>query len=216
MRTHNSYFFSAFNILLLVLVFAGFSSRAALAPDQLPPPRLTLYFHAVVAGGWFVLVVCQSVLIKWGKHKIHRKLGWFGVGLAAVIVLSGVIMIVENNLRHFLWVQVVSNSMNLIVFTVLFSIGIAQRRNLDFHRKLMIYSSLALMPPALARLSDSLTDTPILSAVLWLGLLVAIPIFEWTCDRTTSSASRLGVSMNLTQVIATIVAAAIFPPVVQV
>ena len=137
------------------------------------------------------LDVFQPILVKWGKHKIHRKLGWFGVGLAAVLVSSGVII-----LRHFLWVQVVSKLMNLIVFTVLFSIGIAQRRNLDFHRKLMIYSSLALMPPALARLSDSLTGTPILSAVLWLGLLVAIPIFEWTGDRTISSASRLGVSMN--------------------
>lgn len=197
-------YFSVVSLILLILVIVGFASRAIFFPDRLPPGRLTLYIHIIVTGGWFVLLLLQTALISVRKHKLHMQLGRYSIGLGIAIFISGIVMVIENNMREFLWIQVVSNSMNMITFAILFGMGIQYRRKLPFHKRMMIFASLAMMSPALARLSDALIGNPILATPIWLALLASVPIYDWVSEQKINRASIIGIGVNLSQLVAQI------------
>ena len=205
MRSAFSSFFSQLSLVLLALVIVGFSSRAALFPDRLPPARLTLYVHIVVTGGWFVLLVGQTMLVNLGHRGLHRTIGRYSVALAAAIVVSGFVMVYENNAREFIWVQVISNSLNMITFAALFTLGIRHRRNPQFHKRMLAFASLAMMSPALARLSDALIGNAVLATPMWLVLLGSVLIFDRRTVGHITRASVIGLAVNLTQIVGTIV-----------
>lgn len=202
MSKKRSNYYLGISVLLLVLVLVGFSSRAYYFPEQLPPGRFTLYFHIAVTGGWFVLLVIQTALIRNRKHKIHMQLGLYSLGLAIAIFVSGVVMIIENNMREFLWIQVVSNSMNMITFAILFGLGYQYRKNLPFHKRMMIFASLAMMSPALARLSDALIGNPNLTTPIWFGLLASVAVYDWMTEEKVTRATWIGIGINLSQTVA--------------
>lgn len=199
-----SSYYAILSMVLLALVVVGFASRAILFPDQLPPARLTLYIHIIVTGGWFILFLIQTVLINVRNHKLHMRLGQYSVGLGVAIFISGIVMIIENNMREFLWVQVVSNSMNMIAFGLLFALGIYYRTDLPFHKRMMVFASLAMMSPALARLSDALIGAPTLATPIWLALLASVPIYDWVSERKITHGSLVGIGVNLSQIVAQI------------
>ncbi len=199
-RSAISSFYAVFSLALLALVVVGFSSRAALFPERLPPGRLTLTVHIVVTGGWFVLLVGQTMLVNLGHRGLHRTIGRYSVGLAIAIVVSGFVMVYENNAREFLWVQVISNSLNMLTFGFLFALGIGHRTDPPFHKRMLVFASLAMMSPALARLSDAMAGTAVLATPMWLALLGSVLIHDWRTEGRVTRASTIGVAVNLTQV----------------
>ncbi|MEL6362624.1 MAG: hypothetical protein AAFR21_16220, partial [Pseudomonadota bacterium] len=108
-------------VVLLVLVIAGFGTRALLLPEFWPPVRFSLIFHIVVMAIWFGLVIVQSFLINQRNVDAHMKLGRAGAVVAALVVVTGVQMIVELNAREFIWLQVLSNAINMIGFAIFFA-----------------------------------------------------------------------------------------------
>jgi Na+/H+-dicarboxylate symporter len=61
-----------------------------------------LYVHAVVFAGWLVFFFLQSALVRIGNVKLHRRIGWFGVGYAVLLVVIGVataIVMARFNIR---------------------------------------------------------------------------------------------------------------------
>ena len=204
-----SSFYSRLSLFLLIVVILGFSSRAALFPDRLPPGRLTLYLHIAVTGGWFVLLVGQTMLVNLGHRGLHRTIGRSSVVLAAAIVVSGVIMVYENNAREFIWVQVISNSMNMLTFAVLFALGIRHRTDPPTHKRMLAFASLAMMSPALARLSDALVGNAALATPMWLALLGSILVHDRWSEGAVTRASIIGVAINLTQLVGIVVGLAL-------
>ena len=61
---------------------------------------LAVHIHAAVYVSWLVLLTVQTVLIGSGRVGAHRRLGIFGAGLAALVVLTGLIAtyVVENRM----------------------------------------------------------------------------------------------------------------------
>ncbi|MEM9776042.1 MAG: hypothetical protein AAF902_15805 [Chloroflexota bacterium] len=197
-------FYAVVNVILFLLIIAGFSSRAALHPQRMPPGRLTLYIHATTMFIWTALIVVQSALINTRRYKLHMRLGWFGVGLAVVIVVSGVTMIVERNIRQFSWIEVVTNSMNMLTFTILFALAVWWRKNGGYHKRLMVFATIALMIPALARVSEAFIDEPFLATPMLLGLIALLPVYDWITQRKITRASYIGIAVNLSTMVAQI------------
>jgi hypothetical protein len=84
------YFYFFMSLLIAATVVYGFShtiDHNLIHASPLPP--FVLYIHAVVFPGWVVFFVVQSALIRSHNVRVHRKLGWFGVGLAVAIVVVG-------------------------------------------------------------------------------------------------------------------------------
>src|ERR1700760_3103882 len=72
-------FFSTTSLLMLVVVFLGFSRTYFLAGVfRAPLPSFILHVHAVAFSLWLPLLVVQTLLVSAGRADIHRKLGIAG------------------------------------------------------------------------------------------------------------------------------------------
>ena len=89
-RMHDRRLFVGASLGVLAIMFAGFARSYFLRPlffhDPLP---LLLHVHGLVMFAWFALFFVQTCLIETHRIALHRKLGTFGVFLAAtMLVLS--------------------------------------------------------------------------------------------------------------------------------
>jgi hypothetical protein len=157
------YFFVGMAVLLLTLNIVGFAPsfflRARYGKDALP---LLTHLHGIVFMSWFVLFLVQSSLVATGRPRLHRRLGAFGAGLAALMVVSGLATLYRGVLEvleaggsvvrasQFLW----GNLALLLLFVVFVALAIVFRRRRAAHGRLMLLASLSMMPQSLARLGE--------------------------------------------------------------
>ena len=186
----------SFHLLLLALVVLGFGNRAIFLPEYWPPVRTTLIVHIIVTGGWFVFAVYKSNLVRLGQVMQHMRLGRFGVALALLVMDTGTTMIVELNLRDFSWFQVVSNAVNMVTFAIFFLSAIAWRKDAPSHKRMILFASLSLMTPAIARLMQPM-GAEILTHPLWLLLCGAVAIHDLRLDGRVLRATWFGIAISL-------------------
>ena len=126
-----------------------------------PLPPSVLYIHAIVFPGWVVFFIVQSALIRSHNVRVHRRLGWFGVGLAVAVVVLGArtsASMVRFSIEHkdpfnstaFTIVQV----MDLACFAVPFALAIYWRKKPELHRRLVLVASCALLDAAFGRFPE--------------------------------------------------------------
>jgi hypothetical protein len=158
----SQYFYFFMSLLIAATVVYGFShtiDHNLIHASPLPP--FVLYIHAIVFPAWVVFFIVQSALVRSHNVRVHRKLGWFGVGLAVAIVIVGswtAISIVRFSIQQkdpfnstaFLIVQV----MDLSSFAVPFALAIYWRKKPEFHRRLMLIASCALADAAFGRFPE--------------------------------------------------------------
>ena len=145
-----------------IAVFAGFARSYFLRPffhrSGLP---LLLHAHGLIMTSWLALFFTQVLLIAAHRMKWHRRLGVFGAVLAALAWIVGSIVLVHAVARHanghtalFLKLLVAFDGLNLTVFAGLVAGAIVMRRRPDYHKRLMLLATLALLPPAVGRISE--------------------------------------------------------------
>jgi hypothetical protein len=153
------YFYFFMSLLIAATVVYGFShtiDHNLIHASPLPP--FVLYIHAVVFPAWVVFFIVQSALVRSHNVRMHRRLGWFGVGLAVAIVILGAwtsISMVKFSIEQkdpfnstaFTIVQV----LDLACFAVPFALAIYWRKRPEFHRRLMLIASCALLDAAFGR-----------------------------------------------------------------
>src|SRR5215471_5075420 len=84
------YFYLSMSLVLAVLVVWGFSRTVDNNLFHAKPPRpLLLWLHGAAFSTWIVFFIAQSALVRVRKVSVHRTLGWFGAGLAGVMVVLG-------------------------------------------------------------------------------------------------------------------------------
>jgi len=84
------YFYLGMSLALAALVILGFSRTVNANLFHANPPRpLLLWFHGAAFSTWIVFFGVQSSLVRARKVSVHRFLGWFGAGLAAVMIVLG-------------------------------------------------------------------------------------------------------------------------------
>ena len=151
------------SLLILFVVIDGFSytiDRNLLHPNIPPPP--ILYLHSFVFSAWVLLFILQSALVRWRNVRLHRTLGWVGVGLAISMVVLGY---TTSTIMTKLSIQYrapfptvyffIVDIMDLVCFAVPLSLAIYWRRRPEFHRRLMLIGTCALMEAAFGRMPIS-------------------------------------------------------------
>jgi hypothetical protein len=141
-----------------------------------PPLSALLHVHAVVMTGWVVLLAVQSTLISVRRVAWHRRLGVFGAGWAALLVIVGSVTTVHAAAREvrghtpMAAPQVVITTLDLaqmVLFAAFVIIAIRQRRRVDIHKRLMLLTIACMLPDPLARLPVSFMTNELILAGLY-------------------------------------------------
>jgi hypothetical protein len=147
-------------ILWIALVWAGMI--AGFLPDlnrymaEAPPPPLILHLHGIVYFIWLLLVSTQIALIEVRKPALHRRLGWWLVGLSVAIVPLALVAVMVDMARaaahqpyqpEFLALEFQS----LTVFSILLTFAVRMRGDLAAHKRLMILLTVCFLDPGTSR-----------------------------------------------------------------
>lgn len=160
-RTREKRFFLLAGILFPVLVMIGFSRNYYLRPLFALGPLYSdmVRFHAVVMTAWILLFATQTWLVSSKRVKLHMKLGWAGVALAVLVLVTGYFVSIGAVAHQtaadrggipplvFLVVPIA----DLVVFVVFFGLAIAWRKRSAEHKRLMLLTAANFLPPAAAR-----------------------------------------------------------------
>jgi len=141
------------------LVVWGFSHTVNDNLFHAKPPRpLLLWMHGAAFSTWIVFFIAQSALVRVRKVTVHRTLGWFGAGLAAVMVMLGftIAVVMTRFDVHVLHQQGVESFLSIpfldmIVFGTCITLAILWRTRPDYHRRLMFVATCELMDAAIGR-----------------------------------------------------------------
>src|SRR6185503_8350329 len=157
-------FFPGMALALAAVVFTGFAPswflRGYIRPSiPLEPLSPLIMVHGTAFTLWVALFIAQTSLVAANRRDIHRKLGWWGAGLAVVMLLLGW-MAAVHSLRSgltplpsitpaaFFAVPVGS----LVTFAPLVVLGILNRKRDDHHKRYMLMTMITVLTPAAARI----------------------------------------------------------------
>ena len=160
-----SKFFAYSATMILIAVFIGFSKTFYLRPlsgvrdmlgQRLPP--LLVMIHGVLLSIWFSLLCLQAWLGALRRIELHRRLGAWGVFVAALVITSSLAVTYQFVPRGLeagrapaqIASILLSNALSLALFAVLVALAVRWRRNSEVHKRLMLCASLAILAPAFA------------------------------------------------------------------
>src|SRR5271170_5494905 len=142
-RFLKQYFYFMMSLLMAGIVIAGFRLTVDehLFHPAVPRPFI-LWVHASAFAGWVVFFIFQSTLVRVHKVSWHRFFGWFGAGLAAVMVPLGVTTaIVMARFDTFRLHQTGADAflsvpfLDMLAFGTLMALAIYWRKRPEFHRR---------------------------------------------------------------------------------
>jgi hypothetical protein len=185
-------FYSGIAIVMLFTALVGFSrtyflglisGHARTITGRIP--NATLHLHALLFMSWLVLFIVQTRLVATHRLKVHRKLGYFGVALAAAMIVVGVRTAVEGARLGSVppganpWNFIAIPFGDITTFAIFFLGAVLWRNDKDKHKRLMILASTCLMAAALVRWPGVLA----LGALVSYGLMLVFPIAGAVYDR---------------------------------
>ena len=148
-------------------------------------PNLTVHLHALLFMSWLVLFIVQTSLIATYRVKVHRKLGYFGIALAAAMIVVGGRTAVEAARLGAVppganpWNFTAIPFGDIITFAGFFLGAVLWRNDKDKHKRLMILASACLMAAPLVRFPGVLR----VGALAAYGLALLFPIGAAVYDR---------------------------------
>jgi hypothetical protein len=190
------YFYLCMSLVMAGLVVWGFSRTVDRNLVHANPTRpWLLWMHAAAFSTWVILFIAQSVLVRVRKVSIHRFLGWFGAGLATVMVPLGVRVAVvmtrfdisvlhQKDVDAFLSIPF----LDMIVFGTCMGLAVYWRRRADYHRRLVFIATCCLMDAAVGRFDFIFNNNlfyPALDLLMVLGMLR-----DWVVDERVHKVYR--------------------------
>jgi hypothetical protein len=147
-----------------LIVLAGFAPtyylKGVFAARDLDTLR---HAHGAIMTTWFVLFFVQARLVAARRIATHRQLGVAGIFVAMMVVAVGISLGITAARAGVTPVPGVSPLTFLVLpfgemftFSVLFVAAIALRRRADYHKRLMLLATLAMLAPAFARFPTEL------------------------------------------------------------
>lgn len=153
----DNYFFVAMCALILATVFAGFARSYYLAEvfhAHLPSPLV--HVHGAVFTCWILLLIAQVTLVSVGRVKLHMRLGIAGMFLAGLLVVVGAATLLAAVHRNFdgraTGLEFAGDTLLLLAFSLLITLGFRLRRDGPAHKRLMLFATIVILGPAVARL----------------------------------------------------------------
>jgi len=151
-------FFPAMAVLLTAAVAVGFARTYFLAGVfQARLPGLLIHIHGAVFTAWFVLLLVQSALAAGGRIALHRTLGVTGIVVAAAMVPLGVLATAEYMRRMAptfprVRIAAIMPLSEILSFAVLAAAAFLLRHRPDWHKRLILLATIALIGAALGRM----------------------------------------------------------------
>lgn len=204
-------FYVGFGIFVILLSFAGFAPSLIDQSRRFAPPTTLLLAHGATALAWLLLYVTQALLVARGRVGLHRRLGWAGPVIAALLVLFGYYTTVDGAFRvsdlsgdvtrllaepgappltdaeniGFFWGTLAV----LLNFSLLVAAGILFRHRAELHKRLMVFALTPLAFESLLHLSGTLVGrVPLSRGALtsgWLIVAVAVHFIPAAHDKLT-------------------------------
>lgn len=152
-------FYVTMAAIFAVVAFAGFAPSYWL---RLPSGTFTgspmLHLHGLLFSLWTLYFLSQAVLVSRGKLRSHKAWGLAGISLATAMVLVGLTVAVTglsrrielgfgDEARAFAVVPFTS----ALLFGGLVAFAMANWRNPEWHKRLMLVATASLLQPAIAR-----------------------------------------------------------------
>jgi hypothetical protein len=142
---------------VIVAVFAGFAPtfylRGAFTQDR--PMSVLLHVHGIVFSAWVTVFLVQTLLIARGSRRLHQRLGWIAVGIAATMVILVVAAVIEQlrRVRGFPPppLALALSMFDIIVFAGLVAAAIYHRKRPDWHKRFMLSATILLLGAPLFR-----------------------------------------------------------------
>lgn len=183
-------FFFASAVAMAAIVVLGFSMQWLMGRSTFRAPAV-LHLHALVFMGWTAFYVLQSWLAGHDSIALHKRLGWFGAGLATLMVPLGIFMTVAMARRgatpfffepgYFL----IMNSLSVLTFGGLVAAAIVNRRRTAWHRRLMFCAMAFVIGPAFGRLLPMPLLVPFSAWAVFAALMVLPAVGMWADRRRT-------------------------------
>lgn len=158
-RAGTSYFHVWMAAVCVLLAFGGFAPTYWL---QLPAGTFVgsplVHLHAILFSAWPLFLLSQTLLAANGRLSHHRAWGLFGISLATALVIIGTATAIESmnrglaagygdRSRAFIILPLSA----LAMFGGFFIAAIANIRNSEAHKRLMLLASFSLLGAAMAR-----------------------------------------------------------------
>ena len=194
-RNRDRTFFTAVAIANALIVAAGFGystyARLQLGDPRFGGPTLTtlVRIHAAVATAWTVLLIVQTRLIAASRIRLHRRLGFAG-GITALAVVGSGWVVAVTAIGRFASAGEPGATMamrffilpcqELGVFTALVGAALWLRKKGDYHKRLMLLGTIALIPAATTRPfpPDSLPNTLMMFGLAEVVFVVALCVHD--------------------------------------
>ncbi len=159
-RRRERLFFTGMSVAFVITVFAGFSRSYFLRPYfESQPLQPLLHLHGLVFSSWLALFLVQTTLVATNRTRIHRRLGIAGVVIATLMVIIGcvtaiirakVVQVPPGAPPPLVFLTIPLGDM--LIFAILVASAFYFRRKADAHKRLMLLSTIAILPAAVARL----------------------------------------------------------------
>ena len=181
-------------LLMAFFVFGGFGMTylGPLATGTFPPAPPVVHLHGLVFFTWTVMLVTQAALVNLKNVKLHRSLGTFGIGWAAIVVFVGLLITILGMSSGFrtpadpgLTYLSLGASPS---FAILFAMAIRAVRKPQVHRNLVLLAMISILMPGINRfymMSLGLGGVPFYATYLTMDAMVTAIL--WHERRVTGS-----------------------------
>jgi hypothetical protein len=143
------------------MTFLGFARTYYLLPVIGGSPlRVVTHIHGVVMSLWVLMFAVQIYLIRSKNIRVHMRLGWVAVGLAAIIIPVGLATALmaakygtpaappEIPPLDFMIVPMG----DIVLFAAFLGLAIYHRKNAANHKRLLLLTVINFLPPSVARI----------------------------------------------------------------
>src|SRR5438067_8238401 len=210
--SHARYFYFYMALSCMAVAFLGFAPTywLPMATRSLPSMPV-IHLHGVLFFAWTLYFAFQTWLAASGRIARHRTIGMIGVSLATAMTIFGFLAAVNIMKRSAaLWLAdagvafAIVPLSGILFFAVAFTLAIANVRQSETHKRLMLLASISLLDAAVARWFLTFLAPPgpagpppvevtILPALVAYLLLVPAVIFD---DRKSTRLNSSHVSIS--------------------
>jgi len=140
-----------FTVILVFVIVAFFKTYFSLFPD-FKDTTLTVHFHVAIVLLWFAMLIAQPILIGTKRLKLHRLVGKVSYVLVPLVIITGALMIRQEQMREKNLIVFTANIIDLSIFVLLFALAIIYKRKTAWHSRFMILTVLPFIGAPAARL----------------------------------------------------------------
>ncbi len=151
-------FFLRYAVVIALFILFGFAQFAMRGYSDFRGAPLTVHLHGGLMIAWLGVFIAQNMLVHRGELAVHRTLGWASVALLPFVALTGVLVgynaVALGRVPPFFSDPyfLALTSVGSLTFAGMVVWAIVRRRQVQWHRRLMLGAMFLLLEPALGRL----------------------------------------------------------------